>query len=778
MKFRFERQKNKERSASEAKAQESLALAKELTPYSEEEHYTYEDLREALKEITLALEGDNKQAAYQATEDLIKYYGEKTCNLGTLRNQLKQEVKDTKPTETEQQARRIAKEQQEISKKAQTLADTENPETFITSLKEKLKHFTDKAKYAAAIAALAISVGAGSYVQAEEGVRSDTLQYGDISDAESDIEITHYNETTELKAQAEQLINLYNDEGFIRNSINKITRKTSILTDSEKLLLHQQIDQRYPDQVSFEEMLTEYEKAEDKNVDFFWKDVWEHANPETRMKLIYTIVEKGIIDEGTSYRIAQEVGDYYFYPDAKNVFNVLLEKHPSVLLETGFIHKNIPTEYVVRMIEEIPFTAFQKYIDNFKFKALTAVSTKAFSDILTAIVGKIKEELPISTEILKRQEENMSDHPSVHFVDWTEEFLRDPALLLTKDINPSWIPAEDVNSTDAFYLAEHQLMIARNMYFEGVQNAGGVTEDMVKQASKEIIQRRAEVRDTPLFKNREVVVLAGNEIATVKGRDNEVMFGREDTLEEVRRQMAVSVDLFSPDKEHMLNQLMSISEIEQIKQEVEALKKEGLDQIASTAGKLTIMLEGHGSPDGKVHLIGGYHAAMQGGLETWNCVTAGDLADALNKRWHLLEKQIASGDMLEQEAREPVIITFMSCFGSNYIRSLYNLLNPEVPKPYCIAGSEYGQVMYGYDSIFSSTHTEGSVLQIEKGGPATMGGAVEETMRKESLYQKSNPVIYVPKKDFDPDKEFDPEKDNVPMQISMGEMPDSAEGAV
>ena len=53
-----------------------------------------------------------------------------------------------------------------------------------------------------------------------------------------------------------------------------------------------------------------------------------------------------------------------------------------------------------------------------------------------------------------------------------------------------------------------------------------------------------------------------------------------------------------------------------------------------------------------------------------------------------------------------------------------------------------------------------------------------ETMRKESLYQGSNPVIYIPRKEKKPNKPFEPKKDNIPMQISLGETVESAGGAV
>ena len=198
--------------------------------------------------------------------------------------------------------------------------------------------------------------------------------------------------------------------------------------------------------------------------------------------------------------------------------------------------------------------------------------------------------------------------------------------------------------------------------------------------------------------------------------------------------------------------------------------------------KLTISIEGHGSPDGNMHLIGGYHTAMEGDAETWSYITPHDLADALNKRWQFLQGQIAVGKITKEEAREPIIIAYMSCFGSNQIRLLYENLDPGMPEVYCIAGSEYGQVMYGFDSPFSSTHTEGSVLQIDRGGPATMGGAIKETMKKESLYRKSNPVIillYDPQKlDVPEDRIHKGDLHLIPIQISMGEASDDAEKAV
>ena len=391
---------------------------------------------------------------------------------------------------------------------------------------------------------------------------------------------------TLLEAQIQQPFDDdgYYGEGILRADLNNIFNNTTVLTDIEKLSLHRQIDQQYPDQ-PLEDLLSAYEKAEEKRGDFFWGDAWRHANPETKIKFIHAVAENETFDEHTSYEVSKVIKDYYFYPEAKDVFDMLLKDNPLVLLEGDIIFSRVPPEYIIEMIEQLPFDVFQEYVDSFKRRGNFEASYKEENfDVLEAVMKKIEGKFPGVIEVLERQIRviNFDTVPDLIIDNRSlREFLQDSALALVGGINPNWVPKEDIDITDTFYLAEHRLMIARNLYFQGIRDVKNITEDVVKAASKEIIQKRAEVRDIPLFKDRVVVVFAGNEM-----RDNEFAFGKIDTLEEMRRQGAVSVEKFSPEKTSNLNPSMNTSEIERVKQDVEVVKKEGLSQIVSTVGKI------------------------------------------------------------------------------------------------------------------------------------------------------------------------------------------------
>ena len=137
--------------------------------------------------------------------------------------------------------------------------------------------------------------------------------------------ITNTQLTTLLEAQIQQPSDDYYDEESLRADVNNIFNSTTVLTDTEKLSFHQQIDQQYPDQ-PFEELLSAYEKVGKEREGFFWGDVWGHANPETKIKFIHAVAENETFDEYTFYEAGRVIKDYYFYPEAKSLLQTLVQK--------------------------------------------------------------------------------------------------------------------------------------------------------------------------------------------------------------------------------------------------------------------------------------------------------------------------------------------------------------------------------------------------------------------------------------------------------------------
>ena len=191
---------------------------------------------------------------------------------------------------------------------------------------------------------------------------------------------------------------------------------------------------------------------------------------------------------------------------------------------------------------------------------------------------------------------------------------------------------------------------------------------------------------------------------------------------------------------------------------MQEIKGEALSRIAETTGPLTILLEGHGTRKGFYFSGDIDSTSLSGSFGQNRHITPEEFAGALNARYDRIQKGIKDGRLPEETAHEPVIMSYLSCYNSNQMRSMYEHLNPGVPKPIVIGGSEYGQLMFNnYDSEYHSKFLEGNILQLNGGGPATVGGAVEETLSDDPTYKESNPSIYI----------GDPDNPGIPMQIAQ-----------
>ena len=530
----------------------------------------------------------------------------------------------------------------------------------------------------------------------------------------------------------------------------------SLLRNSASL--HEIVDQWYasPSPDDIKRVFQEVDRTA------FFKSFWSGLSSRARFNFLIETLQEKDTNQDLLVTGIQMLHKMHYHPSAKKLLTAYIESHPAYLFDNLSLIRIDRVTDVFTVLDRLPEEIiFQK------FEMLEMLYTKGRGKSAAEFLEEMKPHINSSIgsvlfPVLEMQYKKKGMYEMIF-----SNFMHDPSFPLIKGVRAEWVPEGGVDAADAFQLAEHRLMIARNLYFKGTHDPGNITEEMVVSESEHILKRRSELRDTYLFKDREVVVLAGNELmsdAYGKKYGGRPLFGGDDLLDEVKRQGAKSVELFSPDKALILTPEMPEKLAGQVKESVSAVKEDGLEHIATSTGPLTIMMEGHGSPRGTLNLIGGYHSAMRG-MEGEYCISGKDLASALNKRWRNIQQEIASGRLSIDDANAPVIITYMSCFSSNQIRLLYAYLLPGVPGPVCLGGSEFNQFMVGYDSIFGSTHTEEAILQIDRGGPATVGGVWDAP---NILYDKSNRVGYVPMVQFDMNTLGPPDPNalhSVPMQI-------------
>ena len=569
------------------------------------------------------------------------------------------------------------------------------------------------------------------------------------------------------KAQVEKFFSLMmrkeilfaSDRSHRVSLLGNFLKYPACITDEDRLSLFQRFEERFPGSSS-DEVLKAFEGLTIHV--FLNSDIWDDANPSVQLQVAYEMLDKipahEVLYSSVCIELLQKAAFYHFYPEGERLFTTLFEKHLSgftgEIPQILFLDFIIPSHYFKKILEYLPDDVFAKHAH----LLLQFFSKKDDLDVQD-VIRRIDVICPIASAVLGKGKKGIesSDYAYV------EGFLQDPTLSLVYDVLSDWIPKEDVAVADSFHFAEHRMMIARNLYFQGVRDVDRVTESMVVEASKKILEKRAELQDVSPFEGREVVMFAGNEDWSRYAMTSDpYRFGSDAAIEEVERQGALSVNRFRADKDinrvaEQLSMMQAFSGtsdlnvLEWLRDSVEPIKEDGLDYISGTIGKLTVMIEGHGSKDGNVHLIGGYFFAEGGGGETWNCITPDDLADALNKRWRFVQQEVKEGNMTEEEGNRPVIIIYRSCYSSDQIRLLCERLKPSVPI-LAIGGSETAQPMFDdFDSPVFSKFLE----LILEGNSSTIDRFIKESMQLD----RNNLTIYFRGADDDL------------MQISMKEVP-------
>lgn len=444
---------------------------------------------------------------------------------------------------------------------------------------------------------------------------------------------------------------------------------------------------------------------------------WQILDPETQIQVLRESVRNGKFDSTiTPIHLGLFLRNHPIPedPGIKTLFEEIAKKAPAFIftlkgpiMRTHFRDETI-TEILLKAMERATEKEMEQIMENDFNRYIRNNQT------LFEIFEKRAPGLFLVYKILERNR-NLS----------LQGIIEDPAWSLFKNIPNNWIPTENIENPDRAKIAEHGLMIARNLHFQGIEPEE-ITREMIVEESERILEMREKMKEIPIFKDRNVIMIADNEKNPENaGNDETHRFGLDTTAEEVKHQQNSG--------EYSLERFR----INTTTENPESVKNEILSRIAGTAGPLTILLEGHG-------IRYGFHITNR------DRITPRDFADALNERHRLRQKEKG------QTPEEPVIIIYNSCFGSNQGRYLYEHLNPDVQKPVIITKSEHGQSSYtNFDSIYHSHFLRGNIFRKHENGIATVGGSVEEALSESPEYQDSNPSVYVPG------------KNNKPMQIAM-----------
>lgn len=306
----------------------------------------------------------------------------------------------------------------------------------------------------------------------------------------------------------------------------------------------------------------------------------------------------------------------------------------------------------------------------------------------------------------------------------------DRAIEAVSDIRPAWIPDEHIDKSDERSLAQYRLILARNLYFQGVTD---VTEEAVRTESFRTMKARERFGGTKLFSGRPTLLAAHGEhiipMYRKKGQKDINRFGKQAVQEEIVKQQRSGIQqgekapefaFFRPDDTE------------------ESVLKVKQDTLAWIKGQkhpsFTVVFDGHGGENGFFFSDGWIRngGGVEGESETSNNISPRELADAL----------IEQHQNLQGESEGVPIFVFSACYSTNYLRKLYDILEESgIPKPIAIGISEYGQTGDDdFKSPYGCKFLERTILQIDRNGTATIQGVIEQ----DDVQESSNPSLYIP----------------------------------
>ncbi len=306
----------------------------------------------------------------------------------------------------------------------------------------------------------------------------------------------------------------------------------------------------------------------------------------------------------------------------------------------------------------------------------------------------------------------------------------DVTLGMIGRIRDEWLSLEGLNlkgpDSNEQLTSQLKVLIARNLFW----NNKDVAAENVQAEIRNLVAARAVYGPLPLFKGRNVVFVTHNEktegtllspmLRWMSG--NRYNTGKTKTQEAIRRQQGAQASysfIRSPDKA----------------KEIEVVKKQILEKLSTTPPPLTILLMGHGSPDG-VYL----HAAGSDDAhgDPSRAITPDDLATVLKER----ARKFPTSQT--QDSQRDIII-LLSCFNANFIRNVRAKLGLTLP-PIMVGSAgfnQYGVVTPGseYESNFirRTLNLSGVEEWQHEDGITTFDDIFQNEFKTET-----NPGIFIP----------------------------------
>jgi hypothetical protein len=272
----------------------------------------------------------------------------------------------------------------------------------------------------------------------------------------------------------------------------------------------------------------------------------------------------------------------------------------------------------------------------------------------------------------------------------------DPAMASVLAIKPEWVNAVVIGLSEQ----DARLIVGRNLFFLGED----ITEKTVKEELERVSQNMDRCRELPLFKDRRVVIAAGNEF---NEKNNNFRFVTDSTLAEISRQ-ADCVDFYRGRKGE---------------EQVQDVKAAFLESIRNAPPGTTFYFDGHGYGSGFY-------------LSENTNVSPRELADAFSARTanypELKDPEVAVGD----------ILIFNCCYNQNLLRNLnseFHTLGLQLP--ISIGESEYGQ--YGYTAL-DDEYGGGFTRTILGIGDLNSYSTFDSIFRNQYNSEDANPSVFFP----------------------------------
>lgn len=314
-------------------------------------------------------------------------------------------------------------------------------------------------------------------------------------------------------------------------------------------------------------------------------------------------------------------------------------------------------------------------------------------------------------------------------------FEDEPALQGLMDVKEAWIDFSLLGRDATPEIkTQARAMISRNLYFQ----KHPVTEENARAEWQRIISARETYRDQPIFRNRNVLLLAheekipGYSIKKEIHGDDHARFGRDALMDGIKGQQGEGVAL------------ERIRPEDATPESILKAKEAAIARIKTMPIPATFFIEMHGSPDAVYFASGDIIAGEVRDTEVSRKITVDELATCFR------ERAGAFGDRLGTKEGRDIIVS-SACFSSSFIRKFYAKLG-DVQKPIFLGSSEYGS--YGKSSFVESTGSKFSatILDLDNtdaDASTTIGDVFDNELRgleddTREHSSRTNPTIYIP----------------------------------